>query len=138
VNANHVDKIAQQTPLFYAAREGHLEMCKILIEAGCDLAQQDTSHKLASHYAKKYSKNDVFEYLSNEYQMVKDQRKFSESRQDSNPEEKVLPKQKKKPKEAGIPNVSTKAYYRLYRSDAFGNSNEVSQAEYEELLANYP
>jgi ankyrin repeat protein len=31
VDANHMDRIAQQTPLFYAAREGHLEMCKILI-----------------------------------------------------------------------------------------------------------
>lgn len=31
VNANHVDKIAQQTALFYASREGHFEMCKILI-----------------------------------------------------------------------------------------------------------
>jgi hypothetical protein len=35
-------------------------MCKILIEAGCDLALQDTNHKLASHYAKKYGKNEVF------------------------------------------------------------------------------
>jgi len=34
-------------------------------------------------------------------------------------------------REAGAANVSTKAMYRLYRSDAFGNSNEVSQAEYE-------
>ncbi len=28
---NHVDKLAKQTPLFYAARKGHLEMCKALI-----------------------------------------------------------------------------------------------------------
>ena len=28
--------------------------------------------------------------------------------------------------------------YRLYRSDTFGNANEVSMAEYEEILANYP
>ena len=86
MNANHVDKIAQQTPLFYAAREGHLEMCKILIEAGCDLSHQDTSHKMASHYAKKYTKNEVFDYLSNEYQTLKDQKKImSDSRQESNP-----------------------------------------------------
>ena len=131
MNANHVDKIAQQTPLFYAAREGHLEMCKVLIEAGCDLSHQDTSHKMASHYAKKYTKNEVFEYLSNEYQTLKDQKKIqSDSRQESNPEEKVATKPKKK-REINAANVSTKAFYRLYRSDAFGNSNEVSQAEYE-------
>lgn len=131
MNANHVDKIAQQTPLFYAAREGHLEMCKVLIEAGCDLSHQDTSHKMASHYAKKYTKNEVFEYLSNEYQTLKDQKKIqSDSRQESNPEEKVVTKPKKK-REINAANVSTKAFYRLYRSDAFGNSNEVSQAEYE-------
>lgn len=41
---------------------------------------------MASHYAKKYSKNEVFEYLSNEYQTLKDQKKImSDSRQESNP-----------------------------------------------------
>lgn len=39
-------------------------MCKILIEAGCNLAQQDSSHKMANHYAKKYSKSDVYDYLT--------------------------------------------------------------------------
>jgi ankyrin repeat protein len=57
VEANHFDKIANQTPLFYAAREGHLEMCKMLIEAGCDISHQDSSHKMAGHYAKRYGKN---------------------------------------------------------------------------------
>ncbi len=32
---NVVDNLQSQTPLFYAAREGHLEMCKLLIENGC-------------------------------------------------------------------------------------------------------
>ena len=69
--------------------------------------------------------------MSNEYQSLKDQKKImSDSRQESNPEEKVVAKAKKK-REAGAVNVSTKGMYRLYRSDAFGNSNEVSQAEYE-------
>jgi hypothetical protein len=40
-------------------------MCKILIEIGCDLSHQDTNHKFAGHYAKKYGKNEVFEYLTN-------------------------------------------------------------------------
>lgn len=35
-------------------------MSKILIEAGCDLAHQDSAHKMANHYAKKYGKNEVY------------------------------------------------------------------------------
>ena len=57
---NHKDKIVQQTPLFYAAREGHLDMCKILIDSGCDLSHQDSMNRMASHYAKKFGKNEVF------------------------------------------------------------------------------
>lgn len=61
---NHTDRIAKQTPIFYAAREGNLEMCKILIEAGCDLTYQDASNKNLQHYAKKSGKTDVVEYLA--------------------------------------------------------------------------
>ena len=46
-------------------------MCKILIDAGCDLSHQDSFHKLASHYAKKNQKNEVFDYLSTEYAIWK-------------------------------------------------------------------
>ena len=105
-------------------------MCKILIDAGCDLAHQDLTHKMASHYAKKSNKNEVYDYLSNEYQTLKDQKKImTDSRQESVPEEKAIQKSKKKRemKEGG----PVKIMYRLYRSDAFGNSTEVSQVEYE-------
>lgn len=133
---NHVDRIAQQTPLFYAAREGHLEMCKILIEAGCDLAHQDSSHKTAQHYSKKSGKPEVLEYLTSEYQSLKDQRKIlTDSRQESNVEERATKKSKKREGGSAVP---LKSMYRLYRSDTFGNANEVSIAEYEELLYNYP
>jgi ankyrin repeat protein len=71
VNINHVDKITSQTALFYSAREGHLEMCKLLIEAGCDISHQDSSHKTAAFYAKKFGKNEVYEYLTNELQKIK-------------------------------------------------------------------
>jgi hypothetical protein len=57
-------------------------MCKILIEAGCDLSHQDSAHKMANHYSKKYGKNEVFEYITNEYQSLKDQKKIqTDSRQ---------------------------------------------------------
>ena len=137
MDVNHVDRIAQQTPLFYAAREGNLEMCRILIDAGCDLAHQDLSHKMASHYAKKYNKNEVYDYFSNEYQNLKDQKKIvTDSKQESVPEEKTQQKSKKKRevKEGG----PVKMMYRLYRSDSFGNSTEITMSELEELVQSYP
>jgi ankyrin repeat protein len=46
-------------------------MCKLLIEAGCDISHQDSSHKTAAFYAKKFGKNEVYEYLTNELQKIK-------------------------------------------------------------------
>lgn len=107
-------------------------MCKILIEAGCDLSLQDSAHRMASHYAKKYAKNEVFQYLTNELQNLKDQRKIqTDSRQESNIDEKGPIKKSKKRDVNQANNVPTKSMYRLYRCDNFGNANEVSLAEYE-------
>jgi ankyrin repeat protein len=39
--------------LYYAARRGHLEMCKILIEKGADINHLDATNKTAIEYAKK-------------------------------------------------------------------------------------
>lgn len=50
-------------------------MCKILVEAGCDVLHIDTTNKNAMHYAKRYNNNDVHEYLFNLAQNVKEQRK---------------------------------------------------------------
>lgn len=52
-------------------------MCKILVEAGCDIAHIDTANKMASHYAKKYTKNDTFDYLTSEFQNLKDQKRIT-------------------------------------------------------------
>lgn len=72
-------------------------MCKILIEAGCDVSHQDTSHKIASHYAKKYGKNETSDYLTAEYQNLKDQKKIlGDSRQESNTEDKLIKNKKKR------------------------------------------
>jgi hypothetical protein len=111
-------------------------MCKIMIEAGCDLTLQDTLHKTAHHYAKRNGKTEVADYLFNEYQTLKEQRKIqTDSRQESNVEERTTKKSKAKREGSGQP---SKSQYRLYRSDAFGNANEVSTAEFEDLIANYP
>jgi hypothetical protein len=68
--------------------------------------------------------------LANEYQNLKDQKKIqTDSRQESNIEERGIIKKSKK-REGNIPNnsVPVKSNYRLYRSDNFGNANEVSMA----------
>lgn len=41
----HVDRLTQQTPIFYSAKKGHLEMCKALIERGCDAGHLDSQKK---------------------------------------------------------------------------------------------
>jgi hypothetical protein len=32
VDVNHIDSLSSQTALFYAAREGHVELCKLLMD----------------------------------------------------------------------------------------------------------
>ena len=44
---NKIDKLAEQTPLYYAAKKGHLDMCKALIERGCSVIHHDIHHKTA-------------------------------------------------------------------------------------------
>jgi ankyrin repeat protein len=39
-------------------------MCKLLVESGCDVGIQDSSHKTALHYAKVAGKTDVLDYLT--------------------------------------------------------------------------
>lgn len=42
---NHVDKLAKQTPIYYAARKGHFEMSKLLFDKGSDLTHLDSTNK---------------------------------------------------------------------------------------------
>lgn len=48
-----MDKLAKQSPIYYAARRGHLEMCRLLIEKGAELTHLDMSNKTVLEYAKK-------------------------------------------------------------------------------------
>lgn len=124
INLNQIDKIAGQTALFYAAKEGNLDMCKVLVESGCDLTITDTAGKMASHMARKHNKQEVFDYLSAEYQILKDQRKISlEGESQHNNMDKSGKNHKKK---KDIPIAQSTTTYRLYRSDNIGNANEVT------------
>lgn len=60
-----MDNLAGQTLLYYAARRGHLELCKILIEKGADISHTDSNGKTAVEYAKKAKYADVAELLIN-------------------------------------------------------------------------
>ena len=60
---NHVDKLAKQTPLYYCARKGHFEMCKALIERGCNANHLDSHKKTPVEYAKKARFQEVADYL---------------------------------------------------------------------------
>jgi ankyrin repeat protein len=77
VDLNRIDGIAHQTPLFYAAKEGHLDMCKLLVEAGSDVFIQDSLHKTAAHYAKVNSRVEVHEYLVSQMYKNKEQRRIN-------------------------------------------------------------
>lgn len=63
---NHIDKLAAQTPLYYAARKGHLEMAKLLVEKGADIQHTDASNKTAVEVARKAKHGDVTEFLATE------------------------------------------------------------------------
>ena len=63
VNLNHIDNISKQTALFYAAREGHVDICRYLIENGADYQIQDQKRQTALNYAKKFQRKAVIEYL---------------------------------------------------------------------------
>lgn len=92
-------------------------MCKALIERGANVLHQDAAHKTAAIYAKKNDKNEVYEYLNAEIQKLKikndDKRKI------------------KKP-----PQV--KQQYKMMKSDEFGNAVEMTEADFEEFLKQYP
>ena len=45
---NHVDNLSKQSPLYYAARKGHLEMAKLLVEKGADVAMLDLNNKTSA------------------------------------------------------------------------------------------
>lgn len=59
---NHKDK-GHQTPLFYAAREGKLEVCKFLISNGARVNDQDSRKQTAMKLALKNNHSEVVEFL---------------------------------------------------------------------------
>lgn len=56
---NHVDKLAKQTPLYYAVRKEHLEMCKALVKLGCNVMHLDSNKKTVADFARKHKFHDI-------------------------------------------------------------------------------
>lgn len=55
------------TPLMYAARNGHFEMCKLLIaEYGADVLSSDSSGQLVFHDSIQAGNLSTFKYLLSE------------------------------------------------------------------------
>ena len=50
-------------PLGKAAKRGHLQMVKLLVESGANTSATDNIGMTALDYAKRYSRTDVVEYL---------------------------------------------------------------------------
>jgi hypothetical protein len=86
--------LAGQTPLYYAARRGNLELCKLLIEKGADVTHLDSLGKTAVEYARKAKFVDVAEYLNNELRRSKDEGIKMMSFQSYSVEESVQRKRK--------------------------------------------
>jgi ankyrin repeat protein len=69
---NHVDKLASQTALYYAAKKGNTEFCRRLIEKGANPAHLDAQNKTAADYAKKSRHNETADLLNQEIRRQKE------------------------------------------------------------------
>lgn len=63
MNLNNKDTLLKQTALYYAAREGHLEAVKILVENGIDINIKDYKNQYALNYAKLNNHMNIVEYF---------------------------------------------------------------------------
>lgn len=52
-----------------------MEACKMLVEKGANISHTDADNKTAQHYAKKFSKVEVQEYLAAELAKLKEVKK---------------------------------------------------------------
>ena len=124
---NHVDELAKQTPLYYAARKGHLEMCKGLIERGCNIMHIDSQKKTAADYARKNKFQETAEYLSLEIKKIKDLNRSQNQIDSSNNGGEALKKKKKD--NVSVANVQKNAF----KITVMNNNGELHDLTEEEL-----
>lgn len=124
---NHVDKLARQTPLYYAARRGHLQMAALLVEKGADVTVTDSSNKTVVDYAKKAKFSDVADYLANQLKKYRDVKPSFEE-----PERKAGGRRKEEPLK------DSKSTYKIVRYNEKGESQDLTEEEVRQLLADRP
>lgn len=129
---NHVDNLASQTPLYYAARRGHLELCRLLIEKGAEISHVDSSGKTAVEFARKAKYNEVAELLSGELRRSREVNKFSV--QSYSIEESNLEKRRKK--EDSV-KVQRQTYKIVYLNDK-GDSHDLTEEDVRQLIKERP
>jgi len=61
-DVNHLDNNGQ-SPLFWAAKSGHFDMCKQLINRGCNPLHVDKLKKTAASFAKISNHHNIVDYL---------------------------------------------------------------------------
>lgn len=61
-NLNHLDTYGQ-TPIFYAAREGHLSTVELLVSLGSDPDVVDNNGQTPTFYTIKGNKVDIADFL---------------------------------------------------------------------------
>ena len=128
---NVIDQLGNQTPLYYAAKKGHVEMCRLLVEKGVDTHHVDSSHKTALDYARKLKNSEIVELLSGEAKRQKEVSKFvnaSQSIDESNLD-------KKRRKEDSKP---TKITYKIVSMNEKGEVHDLTEEQVRELLKDKP
>ena len=106
---NHVDKLYKQTPLHYAAVKGHVDMCRALVERGCNIMHTDSKKKTAADYARTNKFPEANEYLASEVKKLKEINKSQNLSQAESSHQNEANSKKKK-REVTPPHYSKNSY----------------------------
>ena len=156
-DVNHIDSISNQSALFYASREGNLKICKFLIENGCNYMLTDAKRQTALHWARKFNRKDVVEFLSSfgvnnkkkgnknekvykiiwiylliNFFQLKIIQEIKKEEKKKEKDDKHLNKKKKREKD------ESKMPYKLVYTDESGKSTELTEADFENFKNQYP
>lgn len=142
-NANHKDKI-NQSPLFYAAKMGHVEICKILIKNYANVNQVDLKRQTALFYAKLNKREAVINLLIAKNAINTKDGKLTKSdlnklkKSHKNKKEKKSSSGKNKKKKTHKTHAAITLQYSLVKTDSSLNQETVNPSEYFEFEKKYP
>jgi hypothetical protein len=117
------EDINGQTALFYCAREGHKDMCILLIKKGANVNKQDKKHQTAMNFAKNNKKQEVVQLL-----LESGANLTKEAQAEKQKPSKKVPGNKKKQTD----NIGLKKYVLTHYKD--GMWKPVSEEELKEFM----